>query len=166
MINPTRLKIDENKEYVMIQGYVRSVSEKKEKNYNSVSFLVNSTIRGPKAPLISVMCFGNDEGPNFKKLTEYVKGRFVTFFAEKRLHDNRVSYKAIAISIAPKEFKEKTHPINDDEVMPSYYDNEEKNKLLAFDFNEEDLPFSPSKLGLTNSQNYATVSGEGELYGK
>lgn len=166
MYNPIHLYTGTEKDFVMIQGYVRSVTESKKKDYNSVSFLIDSANRGLEAPLISVMCFKNDVGINFKTLTKNTKGRFVTIFAEVRYFEGKTSYKAIAISIAPKEFIEKTHPISDDEVMPNYYDNEENNKIVAFDFNENELPFAPSKSGLTNSQNYATVSGEGELYGK
>ena len=148
----------------MIQGYVRSVTD--QGTYNSVSFLINSENRGPTTPLISVMCFDNESGINFEKLSERTKGRFVSIFAEERFHNDKKSYKALAISIAPKEFKEKTHPINDDEVQPSYYDETDEYEQLTFDFYENELPFAPSKLGLTNSQNYATVSGEDKLYGE
>ena len=166
MINPIRLYTGTKENYVMIQGYVRSVTESKKGNYNSVSFLVDSNKRGPRARLISVMCFDNDTGINFKKLTEHTKGRFVTFFAEERIYEGKTSYKAIAISIAPKEFKEETNPIEDDEVQPSYYNGAEEYEQLTFDFYENELPFISTKSGLTNSQNYATVSGEDELYGK
>ncbi len=162
MYNPINLYTGTEKDFVMIQGYVRSVTESKKGDYNSVSFLVNSENRGPTAPLISVMCFDNGTGVNFKKLTEYTKGRFVTFFAEKRLFEGKKSYKAIAISIAPKEIKEETNPINNDEVQASCDDNKNSKEQLTFDFDEEDLPFSPSKSGLTNLKNYATVCGEDE----
>ena len=124
MYNPIRLYTGTEEEYVMIQGYVRSVTESKKGDYNSVSFLVNSANRGPKAPLISAMCFENDIGINFKKLTENTKGRFVTIFALVRYHDGKKSYKAIGISIAPKEFKEETHLIDDTEVQSDFINDE------------------------------------------
>ena len=120
MYNPIRLFTGTEKEFVMIQGYVRSVTESKNREYNSVSFLVNSANRGPKAPLISVMCFDNTTGINFKKLTENTKGRFLTIFAEARQYNGKTSYKAVAISIAPTEFKEDTNPIHDNEVQPNF----------------------------------------------
>lgn len=124
MYNPIRLYTGTEEEYVMIQGYVRSVTESKKGDYNSVSFLVNSANRGPKAPLISAMCFENDIGINFKKLTKNTKGRFVTIFALARYHDGKKSYKAIGISIAPKEFKEETHLIDDTEVQSDFVNDE------------------------------------------
>lgn len=124
MYNPIHLFTGTEKDFVMIQGYVRSVTESKKRDYNSVSFLVNSANRGRKAPLISVMCFENEIGINFKKLTENTKGRFVTIFAEVRYFEGKKSYKAIAISIAPKEFKEETHLIDDTEVQSDFVNDE------------------------------------------
>ena len=125
MYNPIRLYTGtEEKEFVMIQGFVRSVTESKKGDYNSVSFLLNSANRGPKAPLISAMCFENDIGINFKKLTENTKGRFVTIFAEVRYFEGKKSYKAIGISIAPKEFKEETHLFDDTEVQSDFVNDE------------------------------------------
>ena len=139
MINPIRLFTGTEKEFVMIQGYVRSVTDRG--SYNSVSFLADSNNRGAKAPLVSVMCFDNTTGINYKKLTRYTKGRFVTFFAEVRYKsDGTPTYKAIAISIAPTEFKEDTNPIDDDEVQTDY-DETEECEQLTFDFVDEDLPF-------------------------
>ena len=87
------------------------------------------------------MCFDNAKGINYKKLTRYTKGRFVTFFAEVRYkEDGTPSYKAIGISIAPTEFKEDTNPIDDDEVQTDY-DETEECEQLTFDFVDEDLPF-------------------------
>lgn len=139
MINPIRLFTGTEKEFVMIQGYVRSVTDRG--SYNSVSFLADSNIRDREAPMVSVMCFDNSTGINFKKLTTYTKGRFVTFFAEVRYKaDGTPTYKAIAISIAPKEFKEDTNPIDDSEVQTDY-DETEECEQLTFDFVDEDLPF-------------------------
>ena len=153
MYNPIRLFTGTEQKFVMIQGYVRSVTESKKGDYNSVSFLVNSENRGPKAPLISVMCFDNQIGINFKKLTNNAKGRFITFFAEERYFGGKTSYKAIAISIAPNEFKEETNPIDDSEVQPDWDGCEQ----LMFDNFEDELPFPPSNLELTNPNTCATV---------
>ena len=60
MFNPIRLFTGTEKEFVMIQGYVRSVTDRG--SYNSVSFLADSNNRGPQAPLVSVMCFDNAKG--------------------------------------------------------------------------------------------------------
>ena len=65
MYNPIRLNTGTEKDFVMFQDYVRSVTDRG--SYNSVSFLANSNIRGKDAPLVSVMCFENDIGINFKK---------------------------------------------------------------------------------------------------
>ena len=139
MFNPIRLFTGTEKEFVMIQGYVRSVTDRG--SYNSVSFLADSNNRDPKAPLVSVMCFDNAKGINYKKLTRYTKGRFVTFFAEVRYKDDGTpTYKAIGISIAPTEFKEDTNPIDDSEVQNDY-DETEEYEQLTFDFVDEDLPF-------------------------
>ena len=139
MFNPIRLYTGTEKEFVMIQGYVRSVTDRG--SYNSVSFLADSNNRDPKAPLVSVMCFDNTTGINYKKLTRYTKGRFVTFFAEVRYKDDGTpTYKAIGISIAPTEFKEDTNPIDDSEVQTDY-DETEEYEQLTFDFVDEDLPF-------------------------
>lgn len=153
MYNPIRLFTGTEQKFVMIQGYVRSVTESKRGDYNSVSFLVNSINRGPKAPLISVMCFDNTIGINFKKLTDNTKGRFVTIFAEVRRYEGKISYKAIAISIAPTEFKEETNLIDDSEVQPDWDGCEQ----LMFDNFENELPFPPSNLELTNPNTCATV---------
>jgi len=140
MVNPIRLYTGtEEKEFVMIQGYVRSVTDRG--SYNSVSFLADSNNRAPNAQLVSVMCFNNTTGINFKKLTRYTKGRFVTFFAEVRYIDGKESYKAVGISIAPTEFKESTHPIDENEVQPDCDEAEQ----LTIDFGDEDLPFSVTK---------------------
>ena len=139
MFNPIRLFTGTEKEFVMIQGYVRSVTDRG--SYNSVSFLADSNNRDPKAPLVSAMCFDNTTGINYKKLTRYTKGRFVTFFAEVRYKDDGTpTYKAIGISIAPTEFKEDTNPIDDSEVQNDY-DETEEYEQLTFDFDDEDLPF-------------------------
>lgn len=133
MYNPIHLYTDTEKDYVMFQDYVRSVTDRG--TYNSVSFLANSNNRGPKAPLVSVMCFENDTGINFKKLTDHTKGRFVTIFAEERIFGGKKSYKAIGISLAPKEFKEETHPVDDAEVQPDFNGYEQ----LAFDFVNDEV---------------------------
>lgn len=141
MINPIRLYTGTEKEFVMIQGYVRSVTDRG--SYNSVSFLAYSNVRGDKAPLVSVMCFDNTTGINFKALTRYTKGRFVTFFAEVRYkEDGTPSYKAVAISIAPKEFQEDSHPIDDDEAQTDYDEDDECCEQLTFDdIDIGELPF-------------------------
>lgn len=88
MLNPTSLYTGTEKEFVLFRDYVRSVTDRG--SYNSVSFLANSNIRGKDAPLVSVMCFENDIGINFKKLTEHTKDRFVTIVAEVRYKDGKV----------------------------------------------------------------------------
>ena len=133
MYNPIRLNTGTEKDFVMFQDYVRSVTDRG--SYNSVSFLANSNIRGKDAPLVSVMCFENDIGINFKKLTEHTKGRFVTIFAEVRYFDGKKSYKAVGISLAPKEFKEETHIVDDNEVQPDFDEYEQ----LAFDFVNDEV---------------------------
>lgn len=123
MVNPIRLYTGtEEKEFVMVQGYVRSVTDRGE--YNSVSFLADSNDRGPKAPLVSVMCFENSTGIDYKKLTAHTKGRFVTIFAEVRCYGGKRSYKAIGVSISPKEYSEDTHPVCDGEIQPDYEQDE------------------------------------------
>ena len=73
MINPIRLFTGTEKEFVMIQGYVRSVTDRG--SYNSVSFLADSNNRGAKAPLVSVMCFDNTTGINYKKTDPIYQGQ-------------------------------------------------------------------------------------------
>ena len=124
MYNPISLHTGTEKDFVMFQDYVRSVTDRGA--YNSVSFLADSNTRGKNAPLVSVMCFDNTTGINFKKLTEHTKGRFVTIFAEVRYFKGEKSYKAVGISIAPKEFKEESHPIDDSEVQPDCFDVEDE----------------------------------------
>lgn len=106
MINPMNIYQDKekNEEFVMIQGFVKSVTM--HPTYASVSFKVNSEDSGPTAELISVMCFGTGCGINYKKLVEHTKGRFLTIFAVKRFYNGKMNYAARAISIAPREFKE------------------------------------------------------------
>ena len=121
------------KEFVLFRDYVRSVTNRG--SYNSVSFLANTNIRGNKAPLVSAMCFENDTGLDYKKLTEHTKGRFVTIVAEVRYKDGKKSYKAIGVSIAPKEFKEETHPIDDMDAPPDFDEYEQ----LSFDFVNDEV---------------------------
>ncbi len=118
MRNPIYIYTGTDKKFMMIQGYVRAVTD--QGCYNSISFLADSTQRGPSAPLISVMCFDNKFGINFKTLTNDTKGRFLTVFAEERVNNGKKSYKALAVSLAPTEFVEGTHPIDDSEVQQSY----------------------------------------------
>ena len=106
MTNPMNIYQDEKQkeDFVMIQGFVKSVTM--HDTYASVSFKVNSEDSGPTAELISVMCFGNGCGINYKKLVEHTKGRFLTIFAVARFYNGKMNYVARAISIAPREFKE------------------------------------------------------------
>lgn len=133
MLNPTSLYTGTEKEFVLFRDYVRSVTDRG--SYNSVSFLANSNIRGKDAPLVSAMCFENNTGIDFKKLTEHTKGRFVTIVAEVRYKDGKKSYKAIGVSIAPKEFKEETHPIDDIDAQPDFDEYEQ----LTFDFVNDEV---------------------------
>ena len=133
MLNPTRLYTGTEKEFVLFRDYVRSVTNRG--SYNSVSFLANTNIRGNKAPLVSAMCFENDTGIDYKKLTEHTKGRFVTIVAEVRYKDGKKSYKAIGVSIAPKEFKEETHPVDDKDAQPDFDEYEQ----LSFDFVNDEV---------------------------
>ncbi len=139
MFNPIRLFTGTEKEFAMFQDYVRSVTDRG--SYNSVSFLADSNIRGKDAPLVSVMCFDNATGINFKKLTTHTKGRFVTIFAEVRYNGGKKSYKAIGISIAPKEFVGETHPIDDSEVQPDYTEELPEDFEELPDVTDDDLPF-------------------------
>ena len=136
MKNPVAIytKPDEHEDFVMISGFVKSVVD--QGSYNSVSFKVDSEANGV-TDLISVMCFENKCGIDFKKLVANSKGRFMTVFAVARPYGKGVSYAARAISIAPHEFVEK--PVA--KVAPV---EEPKYEQLCFDLSNGDtnsLPF-------------------------
>lgn len=103
MKNPVAIYSKNDEQFVMINGYVKSVTERD--TYSSVSFKVDSDDKGV-SDLISVMCFENKCGINHKKLVADCKGRFLTVFAVERPYGAKKSYVARAISIAPKEFSE------------------------------------------------------------
>ena len=66
------------------------------------------------------------------------EGRIVVGHKE----DGTPSYKAVAISIAPKEFQEDSHPIDDDEAQTDYDEDDENYEQLTFDdIDMETLPF-------------------------
>lgn len=109
MKNPIRFKTEAGEYLYIVQGYVQNVVDRK--SYNSVSFKIDSTKPISRENSISVMCFENDTGIDFKKLTARTKGRFLTIIAEKREFNGVTSYKSLAISIAPREFQVETHPV-------------------------------------------------------
>lgn len=140
MKNPVAIytKSDEHEDFVMISGFVKSVVD--QGSYNSVSFKVDSEASGV-TELISVMCFENKCGIDFKKLVANSKGRFMTVFAVARPYGKGVSYAARAISIAPHEFVEKpvakVVPVETPVEEPEY-------EQLCFDLSTGDtdsLPF-------------------------
>lgn len=114
MKNPIRFKTEAGEYLYLVQGYVQNVVDRK--SYNSVSFKIDSTKPISRENSISVMCFENDTGIDFKKLTARTKGRFLTVIAEKREYKGIISYKALAISIAPKEFQAETHPVSAEDM--------------------------------------------------
>lgn len=103
MKNPINIYTKNDEKFVMISGFVKSVTN--QDSYNSASFKIDSESKGV-TDLISVMCFDNKLGINYKNLIADCTGRFVTIFAVARSHDDKVNYIARAISIAPKEYKE------------------------------------------------------------
>ena len=140
MKNPVAIytKPDEHEDFVMISGFVKSVVD--QGSYNSVSFKVDSEANGV-TDLISVMCFENKCGIDFKKLVANSKGRFMTVFAVARPYGKGISYAARAISIAPHEFVEKSvakvAPVETPVEEPKY-------EQLCFDLSNGDtdsLPF-------------------------
>lgn len=138
MKNPVAIYTKPDEDFVMISGFVKSVVD--QGSYNSVSFKVDSEASGV-TELISVMCFDNPIGINFKKLVENSKGRFMTVFAVARHYGKGVSYAARAISIAPHEFVEKpaakVAPMETPVEEPEY-------EQLSFDLNDIDsdsIPF-------------------------
>lgn len=140
MKNPVAIytKPDEHEDFVMISGFVKSVVD--QGSYNSVSFKIDSEASGV-TDLISVMCFENKCGIDFKKLVANSKGRFMTVFAVARPYGKGVSYAARAISIAPHEFVEKPKATKAPVVAPA---EEVEYEQLCFDLSNGDtdsLPF-------------------------
>lgn len=103
MKNPVKIYSKPDEEFVMISGFVKSVTD--QGKYSSVSFKVDSEISGVTS-LIAVMCFDNKCGINHKELVANSKGRFMTVFAVARPYKDGTSFVARAISIAPHEFSE------------------------------------------------------------
>ena len=129
MKNPIRFKTEAGEYLHLVQGYVQNVVDRID--YNSVSFKIDSTKPISRENSISVMCFENDTGIDFKKLTAHTKGR--------------TSYKALAISIAPREFQAETHP-----VVAEDMDNETTTTAdpvgaaqISFDMSPEDIESLP-----------------------
>ena len=140
MKNPVAIytKTNKHEDFVMISGFVKSVTD--HGTFNSVSFKIDSEASGI-TELISVMCFDNPIGINFKKLVANSKGRFMTVFAVARPYDKGISYAARAISIAPHEFvekpAEKVAPVETPVEEPEY-------EQLSFDLddiNTDSIPF-------------------------
>ena len=138
MKNPVAIYTKPDEDFVMISGFVKSVVD--QGSYNSVSFKVDSEASGV-TDLISVMCFENKCGIDFKKLVANSKGRFMTVFAVARPYDKGISYAARAISIAPHEFVEKPKATKAPVVAPA---EEVEYEQLSFDLSTGDtdsLPF-------------------------
>ena len=138
MKNPVAIYTKPDEDFVMISGFVKSVVD--QGSYNSVSFKVDSEASGV-TDLISVMCFENKCGIDFKKLVANSKGRFMTVFAVARPYDKGISYAARAISIAPHEFVEKPKATKAPVVAPA---EEVEYEQLSFDLNDIDsdsIPF-------------------------
>ena len=143
MKNPIRFKTEAGEYLHLVQGYVQNVVDRK--SYNSVSFKIDSTKPIRRENSISVMCFDNDTGINFQKLTARTKGRFLTIIAEKREFNGVTSYKAIAISIAPREFQAETHPVvaeDMDDGIPTAADPVGAAQI-SFDMTPEDIESLP-----------------------
>lgn len=143
MKNPIRFKTEAGEYLHLVQGYVQNVVDRK--SYNSVSFKIDSTKPISRENSISVMCFENDTGIDFKKLTARTKGRFLTIIAEKREFNGVTSYKAIAISIAPREFQAETHPVvaeGMDDGIPTAADPVGAAQI-SFDMTPEDIESLP-----------------------
>ena len=138
MKNPVAIYTKPDDDFVMISGFVKSVTD--HGTFNSVSFKIDSEASGI-TELISVMCFDNPIGINFKKLVANSKGRFMTVFAVARPYDKGISYAARAISIAHHEFVEKSAA----KVVPMEPPVEEPEyEQLSFDLSTGDtdsLPF-------------------------
>lgn len=144
MLNPYPIYQKEDEKLVMIQGYVKSVTL--QPSYASVSFKKDSDASGAECELISVMCFENKCGLNYKKLVQNTKGRFLTIVAVARSYNGKTSYVARAVSIAPKEFNPSTNPIEKDETQPVYDTTPEEPKheqltLNGWDLQDEIIPF-------------------------
>ena len=144
MRNPYPIYQEDDEKLVMIQGYVKSVTP--HPTYNSVSFKKDSDDTGAECELISVMCFENKRGLNYKKLVQNTKGRFLTIVAVARSYNGKTSYVARAVSIAPKEFNPATNPIEKDETQPVYDTTPEEPKheqltLNGWDLQDEIIPF-------------------------
>ncbi len=140
MKNPVAIytKPDEHEDFVMISRFVKSVVD--QGSYNSVSFKIDSEASGV-TDLISVMCFENKCGIDFKKLVANSKGRFMTVFAVARPYGKGISYAARAISIAPHEFVEKPMATKAPVVAPA---EEVEYEQLSFDLDDIDgdsIPF-------------------------
>lgn len=143
MKNPIRFETEKDKYLYLFHGYVQNVVDRS--SYNSVSFKIDSTKPISRENSISVMCFENDTGIDFKKLTARTKGRFLTIVAEKREFNGVTSYKSFAISIAPKEFQAETHP-----VVAEDMDNETTTTAdpvgaaqISFDMSPEEIESLP-----------------------
>ena len=138
MKNPVAIYTKPDEDFVMISGFVKSVTD--QGTFNSVSFKIDSEASGI-TELISVMCFDNPIGINFKKLVANSKGRFMTVFAVARPYKKGFTYTARAISIAPHEFVEKPAT----KVVPMETPVEEPEyEQLSFDLDDIDgdsLPF-------------------------
>lgn len=143
MKNPIRFKTEAGEYLHLVQGYVQNVVDRID--YNSVSFKIDSTKPISRENSISVMCFENDTGIDFKKLTAHTKGRFLTIIATKREFLGRTSYKALAISIAPREFQAETHPVvaeDMDEGISTTADPVEAAQI-SFDMTPEEIESLP-----------------------
>ena len=137
MKNPVAIYTKPDEDFVMISGFVKSVVD--QGSYNSVSFKVDSEASGV-TDLISVMCFENKCGIDFKKLVANSKGRFMTVFAVARPYRKGVTYTARAISIAPHEFVEKSAA----KVVPMETPVEEHEyEQLCFDLDDIDTDSIP-----------------------
>ena len=135
MINPVPIYLDGSSDrFCKISGYIKSVTPKEKFSYIAVKKDTNA--HGVDAPLIFVKCFANEYGVNHKELVKDSKGRFVVIFAERVYYNGDYKYNAKDITICPREFTEKTHPVADD-------DETEYEQLSLFDFDNPDLDIMP-----------------------
>ena len=149
MTNPMKIYQIPNviEEFYVFSGYVKSVTDRG--TYNSVSLKVNPEDKGIMAPLISVRCYAQTKGVNHKKLVENAKGRFVTIFAIPSFYDGKTSYIARHISLAPREYAEKTHPFVDeiaklDGTSTKLVESNARCNQITIDFDDyekDSLPF-------------------------
>ncbi len=147
MINPTPIYIDGSKDrFVKFSGYVKSVTP--EPTFSYVGLKSNTEA---ESPLVFVKCFANPYGVNHKKLVANSKGRFIVILAERVMYNGKDYYNAKDITLGPREFAEKTHPVIDDTPLDT--DNAEVNtdeseaeykQLSLFDYMDADtdkIPF-------------------------